>query len=110
MLRFGTIDAEKFTKQSLGQCDQTIEKKSSPIFQKKIAEQKKAKISTSKPISKPKIPTTKQVLKLKNIYNKASFETAYLGENLKKVQFQKVAQNFAIFFGDFFQKKIRPAL
>jgi hypothetical protein len=51
----------------LTQCDQRFGKKIAEIWQKvaqKIAEQKNAKISTSKPISKSEIPTTKQVLKL----------------------------------------------
>jgi hypothetical protein len=45
-----------------------LEKKFAEIWQKvakKIAEQKNAKIPTSKPISKSKLPTTKLFTKLK---------------------------------------------
>ena len=51
----------------------------------------------------------KAIVKTQNTYNKAGFKTAYLGENWRLCQNKKVAQNIAIFFGYFFQKKIAAA-
>jgi len=52
----------------------------------------------------------KAIFKTQNTYNKAGFKNAYLGENRRICQNQKVAQNIAIFFGYFFQKKNRRGL
>ncbi len=79
------------------QGDQQISKKNLPNFSKnspKSCQVKKAKIST-----------TKLNLKAQSIYNKPSFETAYLGENLLNLLTQKVAQKVAIILGYFILSK-----
>ena len=52
----------------------------------------------------------KALFKVQNIYIKACFKTPYLGENRRICSKLKVAKNFAIFFGYFFQKKNRRGL
>ncbi len=56
-----------------------------PFFQKiaqKVAKSKKAKISTTKLNLKAQNIYNKPLLKPPNTYNKACFESTYLGENL----------------------------
>jgi hypothetical protein len=52
----------------------------------------------------------KALFKVQNIYIKACFKIPYLGQNRRICSKLKVARNFAVFFGYFFQKKIRRGL
>jgi hypothetical protein len=76
-------------KSEKGQCDHKIGEKNHPIFGKSS--------QNSCPAPGEKVPTSKLNLKVRNVYiellletlnsrNELHFETAYLGENVKKLQ------------------------
>jgi len=66
---------------------------------------KNVKISASKLNLKTQNIYIKLLLKPLNTYSKPCFETDYLGENVKKLLKQKVAQNITISLGYFIVSK-----
>jgi hypothetical protein len=80
-----------------------------PNFQKVAKTSFQAKKPKSKFVLKVQIGYIKALFKPQNTYNKPCFETAQLGENVKKIDQAKHSQKVAISFGSIIFPKIKTS-